>query len=319
MSDSGYLRYVALGDSQTEGLGDGDDVRGLRGCADRLAEELAKGSPDLLYANLAVRGRLAGQVRAEQLPAALALRPDLATVVAGMNDLLRRRFDADEVGGHLEAMFAALTGQGARVATVTFPDIGRLTPLARPLGPRVLALNARIREAAGRHGVVIADMSAHEVVTDPRLWSPDRLHASPLGHERIAAAVAHAFGLPGSDDTWTQPLPLSPGASAATRLRVVGAELRWVGGFLGPWLLRRVRGRSSGDGRQAKRPTLLPPLLFETDAAAAAAAEFPAPAVAPAPAPAPAVAPAPAPAEPGQALRQVPGQGGPGSSSRVLD
>ncbi|MFJ2260472.1 SGNH/GDSL hydrolase family protein [Streptomyces sp. NPDC087844] len=259
---SGYLRYVALGDSQTEGLGDGDDVTGLRGCADRFAEELAKGSPDVLYANLAVRGRLAGQVRAEQLPPALALRPDVATVVAGMNDLLRPRFDADEAGGHLEAMFAALTGQGARVATVTFPDVGRISPLARPLGRRVLALNSRIREAAGRHGVVIADMSAHEVVTDPRLWSPDRLHASPLGHARIAAAVAHAFGLPGSDDAWTLPLP--PGASVPTRLRVVGAELRWVGGFLGPWLLRRVRGHSSGDGRRAKRPDLHPPVRIDS-------------------------------------------------------
>ncbi|KAA0922300.1 SGNH/GDSL hydrolase family protein [Streptomyces apricus] len=269
MSDSGYLRYVALGDSQTEGLGDGDDVLGLRGCADRLAEELARQNPDVRYANLAVRGRLAGQVRAEQLPAALALRPDLATVVAGMNDLLRPRFDADEVAGHLEAMFAALTGQGARVATVAFPDIGRITPLARPLGRRVLALNSRIREAAGRHGVVVADMSAHAVLTDPRLWSPDRLHASPLGHARIAAAVAHAFALPGSDDSWTLPLPPDTSVhavrTARTGLRVVGTELRWVGGFLGPWLLRRA--------------DLLPPVLFP------AAAATPAPAPSPAPVP----------------------------------
>ncbi|MGW3402537.1 SGNH/GDSL hydrolase family protein, partial [Streptomyces zhihengii] len=114
-----YLRYVALGDSQTEGLGDGDDTVGLRGWADRLAERLAEQNPGVRYANLAVRGRLAGQVRAEQLEPALALRPDLATVVAGVNDLLRPAFDADEVAGHLEAMFAALTGAGARVATLT--------------------------------------------------------------------------------------------------------------------------------------------------------------------------------------------------------
>src|SRR4051812_31146615 len=96
----GYVRYVALGDSQTEGLGDGDDVRGLRGWADRLAERIATDSPDARYANLAVRGRTAGQVYAEQLGPALELRPDLATVVAGVNDLLRPRFDADEVAGH---------------------------------------------------------------------------------------------------------------------------------------------------------------------------------------------------------------------------
>lgn len=251
-----YLRYVALGDSQTEGVGDGDDVSGLRGWADRLAEQLARHSPDARYANLAVRGRLAGQVRAEQLAPALALRPDLVTVVAGVNDLLRPRFDADEVAGHLEAMFAALTGQGARVATLTFPDITLITPLARPAGHRVVALNDRIREAARRHGVVVAETAHHQVVTDPRLWSTDRLHAGPLGHARIAAAVAHALELPGSDDSWTQPLPTPPASS--TGFRAVGTELRWAGSFLGPWLVRRLRGGSSGDGREAKRPALLP-------------------------------------------------------------
>ncbi|MEU5253410.1 SGNH/GDSL hydrolase family protein [Streptomyces longwoodensis] len=247
-------RYVALGDSQTEGVGDGDDSTGLRGWADRLAELLAVHHPGLHYANLAVRGRLAGQVRTEQLDPALALRPDLATVVAGVNDLLRPRFDADEVAGHLDAVFAALTAQGARVATLTFPDVARLTPLARPLGPRVHALNFRIREAARRHGVVVAETADHPVVTDPRLWSADRLHASPLGHARIAAAVAHALELPGSDGSWADPLPGPP-----VRPTALG-ELRWAAGFLGPWIGRRVRGRSSGDGRTAKRPGLLPVL-----------------------------------------------------------
>ncbi|MBC9715087.1 SGNH/GDSL hydrolase family protein [Streptomyces sp. TRM66268-LWL] len=248
-----YERYVALGDSQTEGVGDGDDSSGLRGFADRLAEQLAGLNGQLLYANLAVRGYLAGQVRERQLDAALALKPDVATVVAGVNDLLRPKFDADEVAGHLDAMFAALTAQGARVATVTFPDVGRIIPLARPLGGRVLALNAGVREAARRHGVLVAETSGHEVVTDARLWSADRLHASPLGHERIAASLAQALALPGSSDAWTRPLPpLSvPAGGWAT-------ELRWAAGFLGPWLGRRLRGRSSGDGRVAKRPELLP-------------------------------------------------------------
>jgi lysophospholipase L1-like esterase len=255
MPSGEYLRYVALGDSQTEGMGDGDEATGLRGWADRLAEHLAAVNPALHYANLAVRGRVAAQVHAEQLGAALALRPDLATVVAGVNDLIRPRFDAAEVARHLEEMFAALTSAGAHVATLTFPDVGEITPLARPLRPRVLELNDRIRAAAARHGVTVAETARHAVATDPRLWSADRLHAGPLGHERIAAAVAHALQLPGSDDTWTHPLPLraAPGA-----WQVAGAELRWAAAFLGPWLARRVRGRSSGDGRTAKRPRLLP-------------------------------------------------------------
>lgn len=181
MSDGAYLRYVALGDSQTEGVGDGDDATALRGWADRLAETVARSSPGLRYANLAVRGRLAGQVRAEQLAPALALRPDLATVVAGVNDLLRPRVDVDAVAGHLESMFAALGAQGARVATLTFPDPARIAPLARPVSHRVVALNDRIKEAARRHDVVVVDASHHPVVTDPRMWSADRLHASPRG------------------------------------------------------------------------------------------------------------------------------------------
>ncbi|MFF7387861.1 SGNH/GDSL hydrolase family protein [Streptomyces scabiei] len=256
MPSGAYLRYVALGDSQTEGLGDGDDDRGPRGWADRLAERLDGHHPGLRYANLAVRGRKAGEVRAEQLAPALAMRPDLATVVAGVNDVLRPRVDLDEVAGHLEAMFAALTAQGATVATLTFPDVGRISPLARPIGRRVLALNDRVREAAGRHGVVVAETAVHAAAADPRLWSADRLHAGPLGHERIAAAMAEALDLPGSDDTWTLPLPAAGAPVAAWR--AVGAEARWIATFLGPWIGRRLRGRSSGDGRQAKRPTLTP-------------------------------------------------------------
>lgn len=250
-----YLRYVALGDSQTEGVGDGDDTVGLRGWADRLAEQLTTVNPGLQYANLAVRGRVAGQVRAEQLGPALALRPDLATVVAGVNDLLRPRFDVVEVAGQLEEMFAALTAAGAQVATLTIPDVGKIAPLARPVRSRVSELNTHIRAAAARHGVVVAEIAHQTVSTDPRLWSVDRLHASPLGHARIAAAVAQAIRLPRSDDTWTHPLPpqLLP-----TGWQSTGAELRWAAAFLGPWLGRRLRGRSSGDGRTAKRPQLLP-------------------------------------------------------------
>ncbi|MCW4355057.1 SGNH/GDSL hydrolase family protein [Hoyosella sp. YIM 151337] len=250
----GFSRFVALGDSQTEGIGDGDELTGLRGWADRLAARIANRNPELEYANLAVRGKLASQVRDEQLDPALSLRPDLATVVAGVNDILRPRFDADEVAEHLATMFAALTAQGAVVATLTFPDVARITPLARPLSGRVHALNQHIRGAARRYGVIVAETSEHEIVTDPRLWCADRLHASPLGHQRIADAVAHALGIPGSDDSWT--LPLHPLLPPPAGLRAAWAELNWVVTFFAPWAVRRARGRSSGDLRIPKRPEL---------------------------------------------------------------
>jgi lysophospholipase L1-like esterase len=255
MTASLYKRYVALGDSQTEGLHDRYDSGGYRGWADRLAEHLARANPDLSYANLAVRGRIAEQVHAEQLAPALELHPDLATVMAGMNDLIRPHFDAVAVADHVEAMFAALTGIGTHVATVTFPDIGKIMPIARGFRPRVLDLNERIRAAAARHGVTILDTFPHPITTDPRLWSTDRMHANAFGHARIAAAVAHALDLPGSDDTWTHPLPPQPQRSA---WHVAADEIRWAATFVAPWIGRRLRGRSSGDQRTAKRPALEP-------------------------------------------------------------
>jgi lysophospholipase L1-like esterase len=250
-----YLRYVALGDSQTEGLNDGTDATGYRGWADRLAEHLAALNPEVRYANLAVRGLRARQVLEQQLPVALQLQPDLATVVAGMNDLIRPSFSPAEVAADLETMFAALTRAGAQVATLTFPDLGRIAPSLRRLARRVPELNERILAAAARHGVVVLDGWTSPVTTDPRVWSEDRIHATPLGHARIAAGMAHALGLPGSSPAWMDALPPLPQRS---RRDVVAAELRWARTFVVPWMGRRLLRRSSGDGRVAKRLDMSP-------------------------------------------------------------
>jgi lysophospholipase L1-like esterase len=252
-----FERYAALGDSTTEGLDDPYPDGGWRGCADRLAGELATLEPGLRYANLAVRGRRAHEVREEQLGPALALRPDVASVVAGLNDTLRRDFDLEATAGHVDAMLAALREQGATVLTITFPDPVRVMPASRfGAADRVRALNARLRESAERTGTLLIDLEHHPVASDPRLWSPDRLHANTLGHERIAAAMAHALGLPDSSLDWTAALPAiaPPG-----RGRVALDEAAWAGRYLVPWIVRRIRGRSSGDGVIAKRPDLAPP------------------------------------------------------------
>jgi lysophospholipase L1-like esterase len=249
-----FARYVAIGDSTTEGLVDPyPDGRGYRGWADRLAQRLAIESPGLRYANLAVRGKLARQVREEQLAPALALEPDLATVVAGLNDTLRRRCDVDVVAGHLEAMIGALSDRGATVLTMTFPDPVPINPLARPARARLFAFNAALREIAGRHGARVVDFERRGQGHDRRLWHPDRLHANSEGHARIAAAFADALGLPAATPAWDEPLPPVPRARLH---REAAGTVVWAGRHLAPWLLRRARGVSSGDGRPAKRPQL---------------------------------------------------------------
>lgn len=250
-----YSRYVALGDSTTEGLDDPYPDGGFRGFADRLAGDLALLEPRLLYANLAVRGRRAHQVREEQLEPALALEPDLASVVAGLNDTLRGDFDLDATAGEIEAMLTALRDAGADVITMTFPDPVKVNPIARLAKTRMVALNARIREAAERTGSLVVDLERTPVASDPRLWSVDRLHANPEGHRRMAAAAAHLLGLPDAGDGWSAALP--PADRRGMR-SAVSAEVTWAARYFLPWVIRRARGRSSGDGIVAKRPDLAP-------------------------------------------------------------
>lgn len=246
-----FHRYVAVGDSTTEGLDDPDGRGGFRGWANRLAERLAAANGSVLYANLGIRGLRTRQIRETQLGRALAMRPDLVTVVSGTNDLLGLRFDVRAFAADVEAMQRAFLEAGATVLTFTLPDVSRLMPVARPLRSRLLRMNDALRETSGRTGVLLVDFAAHPSALDLRLWSDDRLHANSLGHERIAGALAHAIGL--SDSSWATPLD----AQAPPRLReLVAAEIRWTRRHLAPWVWRNLRGKSSADGRAAKRPTL---------------------------------------------------------------
>jgi uncharacterized protein (DUF952 family)/lysophospholipase L1-like esterase len=249
-----FERYVALGDSQTEGLNDPDGRGGFRGWADRFAVLLTSTSPHLQYANLAVRGRLMAAIRDEQLAPALAMQPDLVTVMGGLNDMMRPSVDLDSVAEQLDAMVGAARAGGATVLTNTFPDPTAVAPLFRRLAPRLAAYNDRIRAVAAAHDAIVVDFDARGVGTDLRIWSPDRIHANPYGHSLIAAAFADSLGVTGFDH-WQVPLPpIAP----TGRIRRGAVELRWLGRDVAPWMLRRARGRSSGDGITAKRPQLLP-------------------------------------------------------------
>lgn len=250
-----YERYVAIGDSTSEGLDDPDGQGGYRGWANRLAERLVQQQGSLLYANLAIRGRTTRQIRDEQLAPALAMKPDLSTCVAGTNDVLRRHFAPKTFGEDLYVMQKSLVDAGATVLTFTLPDLTPVMPFARVLGTRVMIMNDAIRDSCARSGAILCDFAAHSVASDPRLWSTDRLHANSVGHARIADALARHLGMPDTDDSWALPLPAPP---PRTVLGFVRGELVWGRDYLLPWIWRHMRGRSSGDGIRPKRPELSP-------------------------------------------------------------
>ena len=253
MTEQRFSRYVAIGDSSTEGLDDPDGAGGYRGWADRLAERIARVQGSLLYANLAIRGRRTRRIREEQLQPALAMRPDLVTLFSGTNDVVARRFDLERVAGDIEYMHGAVIQGGATLLTFTLPDLTPVRPIGRFVSARLGALNEALREIAARTGAVLVDFAEYPVASDPRLWSADRLHANSAGHARIAAALAHALDLPGGDTSWAEPLPEKSPMSAFEHVR---AEVGWIGRYLLPWAWRHIRGRSSGDGVAAKRPDL---------------------------------------------------------------
>lgn len=246
---SSFDRYVALGDSGTEGVGDEPHPDGSeRGWADRLAEFLAEANPDLLYANLAVRGRRLFEVHEQQLGPALALEPDLATVVAGINDVIRPRADLDEALFHLDEMLHDLRAAGATVVTATYPDVSPINPIARLARKRLHHFNEGVRAAAAARGALLVEAEDFPVLADRRMWCDDRLHLSPEGHRSLASATARRLGL---SDAGTD-----PPTEITRHRRRVAEELRWARTFLLPWVRRRLTGRSSGDGRYAKRPDL---------------------------------------------------------------
>jgi lysophospholipase L1-like esterase len=249
-----FGRYVAIGDSSTEGLMDADGRGGFRGWSQRLAERLAAQQGGLLYANLAVRGLTTREVLEQQLPRAVGMSPELATVFCGTNDVLQARFDIQAFTADLHAMQAALRSTGATVLTFTLPDLSPLLPIARLITPRIELMNAAVRAVCGITGTRLVDFAQYPVTTDARLWNADRIHANSAGHARIAEALAEALMLPGSSGAWREPLP----ARATGPLAVAARELHWGVRYLLPWCALALLPRRPRAPQPGKRPELTP-------------------------------------------------------------
>ncbi|MBC2905152.1 SGNH/GDSL hydrolase family protein [Streptomyces cupreus] len=228
------LRFVALGDSLTEGVGDpvGD---GWRGWAALLAGGLSEQPVD--FTNLAVSGAQTRDVLERQLPDALALRPDVVAVVVGVNDTLRCTFDIHAVAERLDQVYAALTAQGAVVLTSCLPDPGAMLrlpgALARPLARRQRAVNTVVHALSERYDAVHLHAAEGAWLTDRAMWSADRLHPGERGHRQLAVRF-HALLAEGGLATGVAPSP-EPEFPAPTK----SASLWWLATAGTGWVARR--------------------------------------------------------------------------------
>ncbi len=255
MSSSGpFSRYVAIGDSFTEGVGDPDPDRpnGLRGWADRVAEVLATRTDGFGYANLAIRGRKLRGLIEEQLEPALAMQPDLVTSYAGANDILRPRVDIDALATAYDEAVGRLVATGATVVRFTAFDPGG-SAIYRPMRGRFALYTEAVREIADRHGAHVVDFWRMREYRDFGYWDTDRMHLGTAGHQKMAMAVLDRLGV--AHDL--QPLPPTERPDLTAR-EARAKNLEWARTHATPWVHRRITGRSSGDLISPKRPDLAP-------------------------------------------------------------
>ncbi|BCJ50662.1 SGNH hydrolase [Actinoplanes sp. NBRC 14428] len=246
------MRYVAIGDSFTEGLGDELPDGSVRGWADRVAAGLAVASGEPVeYANLAIRGRLLEPIVTEQLDTALALspQPTLMTLNGGGNDMMRPGSDMNRLVELTEQAVRRCVDAGVRLVLISGADPSERLPFGGFMRRRGELLTVAVRELAQRYDLPFANVFHDQEIRRPHYWSPDRLHLNAAGHQRAAGLILTAMGHP------TAAHVVDPGPAEGRRLL---AEARYYREHVLPWLQRRVRGRSSGDDRTAKFPTWTP-------------------------------------------------------------
>ncbi len=241
------VRYVAIGDSFTEGVGDELPDGRVRGWADLVAQGWAEASGEPVdYANLAIRGKLVWPIVEEQLEPALALKPTHLSFNGGGNDMLRPRTSLSHVVDAFSHVLRRCDEEGVQLILLSGANPSGQLPMSRVIQRRGDLLSAGVvARVADRHDLVRALNWPDRELSSPGYWSEDRLHMNARGHHRVAARVLTALGFEPPTAWWSLPsIPDAASLRAATYYRE----------HVGPWVKRRLTGTSSGDDREPKHP-----------------------------------------------------------------
>jgi len=226
-----------------------------RGWADRVADVMAGAHLDFTYVNLAIRGKLLGQVVEDQVPIALQYitgKETLVTFHAGANDALRPGYQASIAIPLYQQGVRLIAQSGATVMLFTVLErTGNKGKGAQLWEKRFSEFNRGVREVGAEVGAIVVDANQETFFSDRRFLAFDRLHLNAEGHNRCAQAVLEKLNLP-FDPAWRTPLPP---AKKIPWVLEKGVTVAWFVIFALPWIYRRLRGKSSGDGRSAKYPT----------------------------------------------------------------
>ncbi|NII52115.1 GDSL-type esterase/lipase family protein [Frigoribacterium endophyticum] len=243
-----FRSYAAIGDSFAEGLGDLHASGAPRGWADLVAQGLAAATTQQVsYVNLAIRGKLLSPLLDEQLAPALALKPDLLSISGGNNDVIRPRVSIQANTARLKAAIDQAADAGTHVLFVTVANMTHQLPLGRLIQIRGDRYAHGVQAWQHHDHVTVVDNWFDTAFHDPQFWAADKLHLNTRGHYRVATKVLTALNV--TAPTWPEQ-HLPPTETPSSRTHFVQHVIPWIG--------RRLRGRSSGDGRPPKQGTLLP-------------------------------------------------------------
>jgi lysophospholipase L1-like esterase len=250
-----YNRFIVCGDSYSEGMTD-EVINGqYRGWADRVADVMAAKSSNFSYVNLAIRGKLVGQVVDGQVPEAIKFVTGKDTLIsfhAGANDAIRPGYDAAATIAKYQNAVRELAKSGATLLLFTvLEDTGNKGKGSKIWKARFSEFNKAVREVGEEVGAIVSDANHLDFFKDARFLAFDRLHLNAEGHWRVSQGVLEVLGYP-FDPAWRIPLPPAK-KTPWIKARLIG--VLWFFVFALPWIIRRIQGKSSGDNRSAKYPT----------------------------------------------------------------
>ncbi|MBR9743048.1 SGNH/GDSL hydrolase family protein [Bacillus cereus] len=189
-----WQRFVAIGDSFTEGIGDEVEGIALKSWVDYFVQLCVN---DIEYANFAKRGLVTKEIRSQQLEKALAFKPDLVSLIAGANDVLKGRWNLQTYRNDMEFMIDKLSQTGADIMIANLPDFTVRLPFSSEkkqiLKEQLLEANDVIRSLSREYKLHLVDFWSHPLVNDNTLWSTDLIHPNSKGYVKVAELIFNSL------------------------------------------------------------------------------------------------------------------------------
>ncbi|MDG0945942.1 MULTISPECIES: SGNH/GDSL hydrolase family protein [Bacillus] len=185
-----WKRFVAIGDSFTEGIGDEVEGIALKSWVDHFVQLCVN---DIEYANFAKRGLVTKEIRSQQLEKALTFNPDLVSLIAGANDVLKGRWNHYAYKEDMKCMIDTLSKTGADIMIANLPDFTVRLPFStekkQVLKEQLLEVNEVILSLSREYKLHHIDFWNHHVVNDNTLWSKDFIHPNSKGYVKVAELI----------------------------------------------------------------------------------------------------------------------------------